>query len=286
MLTACIRYMVLVAVILGNHFTATNVHAQLHDSGKKAWIVEKCSLSDFSGKSDSIVADFDSENEASDQAKQLNETLKGNEQFAWIYSYRRRPEKALTPTEQSGNLLSRLKEAKEQVDRAKRIADGNESIVSAAERKLGDTIKEYRDMAAESYRRAVDAKKTLANGVAELADTNLREVNGLVDKYNGELKDFKAVMAGSAGLGLAPLERAVPPEATEDEVVGTWVTENGSTRYNFHSDGSVVVEGSRTTGRWTRSGNSVTINFGTPLYYTLSGSNLISNGAVPLRKVR
>ena len=65
------------------------------------------------------------------------------------------------PIEKSKELLTRLREAKDVVDRAKKVEKGEESVFKAKERKLGDTIKEYKDMVQRSYRQAVEELTSL-----------------------------------------------------------------------------------------------------------------------------
>src|SRR5947209_3239761 len=122
-------------------FAGTSIaQARLSDSGKKPWVVIKGSLDDLTGKKDTIVADFNSEKEARQQADQLNKALKGDDVARWLFTYRKRGK----------GLLKRLKEAKAAVDRARKTAKGTKRNLKAKERKLGDTIKEYKDMVSKS----------------------------------------------------------------------------------------------------------------------------------------
>jgi len=57
-------------------------------SGQRNWIVIKGSLQDFTGKSDSLLADFDSEAAAREYAQLLNE--KEKDWTKWTYTYRMR----------------------------------------------------------------------------------------------------------------------------------------------------------------------------------------------------
>ena len=124
--------------------------------------------------------------------------------------------------QEAKDLVTRLKEAKEAVDHAQKVDKGEASVFEAKERKLGDTIKEYKDMVAQSYRQAVEAKKTLTGGVAALTETKMRQVNGLIDQYNREVQDFQGVMGKAADLGFAPLARAPNRPTRKTHVPRSW----------------------------------------------------------------
>lgn len=204
--------------------------------------------------------------------------------------------KSVARVQQAMDLLSRLKQAKDAVDHAKKVEKGEASVFRAAERKLGDTINEYKDMVARSYRQAVEAKKTLTSGVAGLTDAKMREVNGLIDKYNREVQDFQGVMGKGANLGFSPMARVEPaqPRNPRAEVVGSWkgVSTQGSSRLRvdlvFEDNGSVSnrAENGRTgQGTWSLDGDRITITWSTGARVTwqlkdgqLGGSGTTSRG--------
>lgn len=203
----------------------------------------------------------------------------------------------------AGDPLARLKQAKAAVDELRwklrywankgsaNVRDVRAAL-TLAERKLGDTINEYKDVVAGSYRRAVEAKKTLASGVGGLADAKFREVNALIDKYNGQLRDFQAVMGSEADLGFRPLARVQPrdqQEAVPDEqqLIGTWMgtsVQEGSpdlqTTVVFYADGTVISDGGRGRGRWTLDGDTVRISWsnGAVVTWRLIGNRLMGSG--------
>jgi hypothetical protein len=59
-------------------------------SGNKPWIVVKLNLNDFTDKSDLILSDVDSEEDARELSRQLNDAIKGNDVGKWSFSYRKR----------------------------------------------------------------------------------------------------------------------------------------------------------------------------------------------------
>jgi hypothetical protein len=188
------------------------------------------------------------------------------------------------------DLLTRLKEAKEAVDHARKVAKGEASLLKAKERTLGDTIKEYKDMVAQSYRQVVDAKKTLTGGVAALTDAKFREVNGLIDKYNGEIQDFQAVMGRDASLGFSPMARVEPRPDPRTSLVGTWegtYVQTGEadipTTAVFNGDGTVTTNGGKGRGRWTLDGDSVHVTWSTGAVVTwrFSGDKISGSGTTP-----
>jgi hypothetical protein len=162
-------------------------------------------------------------------------------------------------------LLTRLKEAKEAVDQAKKVEKGEACVLKAKERKLGDTIKEYKDMVAKSFRQAVEAKKTLTRGVGTLTEAKFRQVNGLIDKYNREIKDFQSVMGSDADLGFSPLARVEGTQLAGTECIGTArINRTGKEvawRVSFDADNTCRVEGNRggSSATWKQSGQTVWI---------------------------
>lgn len=104
-------------------------------------------------------------------------------------------------------LLDRVKEAKEAVDHAKKISNGEESFWKADERKLFDTVKEYKDMLEKSLKQATEAQKTLTSGVGGLTDDQFKKVNQLVDRYNSDLTKLQNGLGKTMNLGLTPQPR-------------------------------------------------------------------------------
>ncbi len=104
-------------------------------------------------------------------------------------------------------LMTQLKEAKSAVDHAKKVAEEDEPLLKAAERKLGDTIKEYKEMVRQSLDRITETKKTMVSGVAAQTDIQFAKVNGLIDQFNSEVTEFQSVMGKSANLGFATMAR-------------------------------------------------------------------------------
>ncbi len=197
-----------------------------------------------------------------------------------------------TKVEQAKDLFGRLKEAKEAVDRGKRAAKGDEPLLRASERKLGDTTKEYKDTVAKSFAQVTDAKKTLTGGVTSLTDAKFRQVNGLIDKYNREVTDFQSVMGKDANLGFSPLARVEPfdPKKARADVVGTWkgVSVEGDSRLGyvvvFNDDGTVSArseKGGTGIGTWSRDGDTITIMWssnGVKVSWQLKDSRLGGSG--------
>jgi hypothetical protein len=182
--------------------------------------------------------------------------------------------KMVVRAQDAKELLDRVKQAKEAVDKAKKVAKGKEPLLKALERKLGDTIKEYKDMVAKSFAQVTEAKKTLTGGVASLTDAKLRQVNGLIDQYNREVNNFRSVLAKDADLGFSPLARVEPPDPKKARaaVVGTWkgVSVQGESKLGidlvFNDDGTVTnrAENGRTgSGKWSREGDTITIRWST-----------------------
>jgi hypothetical protein len=190
-----------------------------------------------------------------------------------------------TPTE----LLARLKEAKDAVDRARKVEKGEASILSAKERKLGDTIKEYKDMVQQSARQIVEARKTLTGGVSGLTEARLREVNALIDGYNRQIQDFRSVMGNGADLGFRPLPRVEPPRA-ELEIPGRWAT--SSNEWDFGADGTFQIAGTGNRGQWKRTADGIAIRYsGASVWINLTfvGRTLVDQkgfiGRAQLRKL-
>jgi hypothetical protein len=181
--------------------------------------------------------------------------------------------KSAEQVKQAVELLERLKQAKEAVDQAKKVAKGEASVFQAKERKLGDTIKEYKDMVGQSYRQIVETKKTMTGGVASLSEAKFREVNGLIDKYNRDVQGFEGVMGGDANLGYSVMARVEPYDSQKArmEIIGTWKGNHsvaGEVKelltLTFDENGTVTVRfqnGDVGTGTWTRAGDAVNTTF-------------------------
>jgi hypothetical protein len=188
------------------------------------------------------------------------------------------------------DLLTRLNEAKEAIDHARRVIRGKASMVRANERSLADTIKEYEDMVAQSYRQVVRAKETLTGGVAALTDAKFREVNGLIDRYNREIQDYQGVMGNSASLGFSPMARVEPRTDPSTRLVGTWQgtyvqtgQEDVPATIEFNADGTVITNGGEGRGRWTLDGDTIQIAWSTGAVVTwrVSGDEITGDGTTP-----
>lgn len=160
--------------------------------------------------------------------------------------------------EKAKELLDRVKEAKKAVDEARKVAKGEEPLLKASERKLGDTIKEYKAMVEKSLGQVTDAKKTLTGGVTSLTDAKFRAVNGLIDQYNRQVLDFQSVMGKDAALGFRPVARVQPSESNKNEptakapedkanapktIAGKWTAKSGDSvkTYEFAADGTFTL---------------------------------------------
>lgn len=91
------------------------------------------------------------------------------------------------------SLPKAIEDATDAVAKAKRLL---ETGTTAAERGVGDTLKEYGDQIAEAWKRTVEFKKTLT------AETNagldqLNKANKLIDSYNASALDFNRRARGS-----------------------------------------------------------------------------------------
>jgi hypothetical protein len=151
------------------------------------WVVSKGKIGDILSKDDKVIASFPTTEKAQAFAKEMNEKLPTDSPFIYS-SYRKEPKqdapKATGPdlienTGPKGGIITEpdlksVKEAKEAVDRAKKIANGDGSLLQAEERKLGSTLKEYKDRLKQSFEEALEAKKTLTSGVVQLAMLNSR----------------------------------------------------------------------------------------------------------------
>lgn len=166
-------------------------------------------------------------------------------------------------------ISTRLREAKAAVDAANKDQKGEPSQRVAKERTLGDTIKEYKEMVAQSFRQAVDAKTIVTDGVAGLTDAKTRRVNGLIDEYNRELQDFDSIMDSKSGLGFSPMAR-ISVKVGENEpgivdISGTKWTDAWGTIYEFKKGGVIEVmrrkEKEVLPGKWKwkQIGNKLTI---------------------------
>ena len=111
----------------------------------------------------------------------------------------------------AAEMATKVKEAKDAVDKAKKIVkDG----VSAEERKVGDTLKEYANRVKDAYQNAVNAKKDLTSLTGNLTQKQFQSVNKLIDSFNQTRSDFsqKAGTPGGAVLSLYPQVARVTPQ--------------------------------------------------------------------------
>ena len=174
--------------------------------------------------------------------------------------------KIVARAESAKDLLDRVKEAKKAVDEAKKIAKGDEPLLKASERKLGDTIKEYKDMVTKSFAQVTEAKKTLTGGVASLTDAKFRQVNGLIDQYNRQVNGFRLVMGNSANLGFSPMARIVRDPVAGKKASGRLDIRNFYV--TFGTDGTLSAYTTRNTtekpftGRYTISGDRIEFELG------------------------
>ena len=111
-------------------------------------------------------------------------------------------------------LLERVKFAKEDFEKAKK--DAIKTLEEAANRKLGDTIKEYGDMVAKSYERVKEAKKSITGNVGTLTEAKFRDVNALIDQYNREVTSYRSLMGKSYDLGYSTVERVAGDSKTDE----------------------------------------------------------------------
>jgi hypothetical protein len=189
-------------------------------------------------------------------------------------------------------LLSRVKEAKEAVDRAKRIANGDESLVKAEERKLGDTLKEYKAALKRSYDQVTGAKKTLTTGASGQTEAKVKAVNGLIDKFNRGVDDLQGVMGADYRSGYSKLPRVEPPDRppTKADVVGTWEGASAQGGHNlavslvFNDDGTVTrtdSDGNSSRGEWKLDGSAVAVTWssGDRVTWPLKGRAITASGA-------
>lgn len=136
--------------------------------------------------------------------------------------------------EEARKLLERVKFAKDDYEKAKKAAI--KELEEAADRKLGDTIKEYGKMVDATYGRVKDAKKLITGDVRKLNDKTFRDVNTLIDQFNREVTSYRNLMGSSRPLGFNTIDRVEKPkemdgldslankERKEDKpwVVGVW----------------------------------------------------------------
>lgn len=172
--------------------------------------------------------------------------------------------------EKAKDLLGRLKQAKKAVDEAKKVAKGEQSLLKASERKLLDTIKEYRDMVKQSLKQAMEAKSTLTKGVGSQTEAKFRAVNQLIDRYNREVNDFRSVMGKEVSLGYSPMERVQwKPSTKANSDKSTKGSLEGTTWYGY-------VEGKKYNFKFERGRIFCTSSPGDKgLRYTQNGDHLI-----------
>lgn len=204
-----------------------------HKSESEAVAAAKAHIAKTAGNGENSVTHYLIEGEPSVQNKLANRVKRG------------------------GELLKRLKDAKEAVDQAKSAAAGDKPILQAKERALGDTLNEYKDMITKAYEQITEVQKTLTGGTTKLTEGNLKKVNSLIDAYNGDLQNFESVMGKNSSLGYTPVPKmTLPPPMPADEprkdpeswLVGTswggdgqWYNAKQSDWYSFSNGGFVIT---------------------------------------------
>lgn len=185
------------------------------DSGTKPWVVVKGKLGDVNGTGDQVIADFNTEDQAGRYAKECNE----NEQSLSItYLVRRRSDRDSGPRgkntsdelKKSKDVVDRLKEAKDAVDKAIKYAKEG---LTAEERKLGDTLKEYSDSVKKAYENVAKAKENLLSMTGSISQKQFNDVNKLIASYNGyndSLGQYRKLPGGSKLPSLPSIARVKP----------------------------------------------------------------------------
>lgn len=158
---------------------------------------------------------FETEREAQDYKQKwekVQNLSKGSPAYInWKITKESKPAKAATDKKKDskdgekrdGDLLSRLRDAKDAADRA--VRNGTDDLARA--------IRDYKQAVEDAYRRIKDFERDLVGGTQELQEKRFREVNSLVDRYNRQVADFQSVMGPSVPLGYKPLPRFEAPAA-------------------------------------------------------------------------
>lgn len=100
----------------------------------------------------------------------------------------------------TGPIKSRLQNL---ADKAKDISEAikkGKDILSAEERKLGDTLKEYATQVSLAYQRAVYAKKQLTSMTGEISKKAFDDANRAIEQYNQVRTEFSQRIPGSGPL--------------------------------------------------------------------------------------
>lgn len=106
-----------------------------------------------------------------------------------------------------GDLLTRLREAKDAADRG----------LSSGQTDLARTIADYKQSIEDAYRRIREFEKTLLGGTQEMQEKRFREINSLVDRYNRRVADFQSVMGPTTPLGYKPLAQFEAPRPNDEK---------------------------------------------------------------------
>jgi hypothetical protein len=122
-----------------------------------------------------------------------------------------RLKKAKDESDRATELLDRIRELPDKIELAKRIAEGK-SFLRAKERELGDTVKEYKDMLKKSFDEIMESKKILTNGVDKLTAVQMARVNGLIDQYNAAGTSFQQVMGRDSDSQFSRLPHLEQPQ--------------------------------------------------------------------------
>lgn len=110
-------------------------------------------------------------------------------------------------------ILNRIIEAKKAVDRAKKVAKGDEPLLKASERKFGDAIKEYKDLVVGAFQRATELKKTLTEGVGGMTEARFKQATEAVQRYNRLVENYQSATGRDGRLGYTTMTppRRQPP---------------------------------------------------------------------------
>jgi hypothetical protein len=107
-----------------------------------------------------------------------------------------------------GDVLWRLRDAKKAVGLALKAS---KEELAKKELLLRETIDEYKQSVADTFRRIKELEKNLRGGTQEMQEKSFQEINAVVDRYNRQISDFQGVMGPVGTLGYSPLPRFQPP---------------------------------------------------------------------------
>jgi hypothetical protein len=117
-------------------------------------------------------------------------------------------------------------EAKDAVDKAKKTAENG---LTAAERKLGDTLKEYTNRIKDAYQNATNAKKAVMSLTDKISEKQFNDANTLIDRFNRDRSSFSEKAGTLSGPFLASypempriLVGELKGKLATDKAVGKW----------------------------------------------------------------